>query len=213
MPIYVVAPSLKDKDPPTLKQHKDAYQSLIGCIGWLAHSTCPDLSAGHSFLSVYNNKPLTGHMKAALHALHCIHSTHDYRISFTSDNIGEIHSFIHFPPFSDVEAFRDALPPKYTNLSTLSSYSNACWGSQIGNAVADGNLLPLFKFHSMNGGFVFKNGGPLGWLAERQKRTFLSSCEAEIQATNSTSNKVDDFQIKLQLSTMTTTLAFNGWTT
>jgi len=45
----------------------------------------------------------------------------------------------------------------------------------------------------MNGGIVFKNGGPVGWLGERQERTSLSSCEAEIRATNATSKKVVDF--------------------
>jgi hypothetical protein len=91
-----------------------------------------------------------------------------------------MHSFIRFPPSSDVEVYRDAVPPKHANLFTLLSYSEACWGSQLGNAIADGTLLPLFKFHIMRGGIVFKNGGPLGWLAERQERTSLSSCEAEI---------------------------------
>jgi hypothetical protein len=46
----------------------------------------------------------------------------------------------------------------------------------------------------MSGGIVFKNGGPLGWLAERQERTSLSSCEAEIRATSATSKKVVDFR-------------------
>jgi hypothetical protein len=49
-------------------------------------------------------------MKAALYALHYIHSTHNYGISFTSDNIGLMHSFIHYPPSTDVEAYRDANP-------------------------------------------------------------------------------------------------------
>ena len=42
----------------------------------------------------------------------------------------------------------------------------------------------IFKFRSMSGGIVFRNGGPVGWLAERQEHTSLSSCEAEIRATN-----------------------------
>ncbi len=162
-------------------------------IGWLTHSTRPDLSTIHSFLSAYSNKPLTSHMKAALLALHFIYSTHDYGISFTSDNIDEMHSFIHLPLFSDVEAYRDALPPKQADLSTFPSYSNACWDSQIGNAVTDATLLPLFKFRSMSGEIVFKNGGPLGWLADCQESTSLSSCEVEIWARNSTSKKDVDF--------------------
>jgi hypothetical protein len=119
-------------------------------------------------------------MKAALHVLHYVHSTHDYGISFTSTSIAPMHSYIHYPHTTDVEAYRDAIPPQSHNSSGLSSYSDACWGSQIGNAVAKGTLLPLFKFRSMSGGIVFKNGGPLGWLSERQDRTSLSSCEVEI---------------------------------
>jgi len=133
-------------------------------------------------------------MKAALYALHYIHSTFDYGISFTSENIASIHSYIHYPASLDAEAYRDAIPPKPHDSSTLTSYSDACWGSQIGNAVAEGTLLPLFKFRSMSGGIVFKNGSPLGWLSERQDRTSLSSCEAEIWATSATSKKVVDFR-------------------
>jgi hypothetical protein len=133
-------------------------------------------------------------MKAALYALHYIHSTFDYGISFTSKNIAPMHSYIHYPASSDAEAYRDAIPPKPHDSSTLTSYSDACWGSQIGNAVAEGTLLPLFKFRSMSGGIVFKNGGPLGWLGKRQDRTSLSSCEAEIRATSATSKKVVDFR-------------------
>jgi hypothetical protein len=55
-------------------------------------------------------------------------------------------------------------------------------------------LLPLFKFSSMNGGIILKNGGPIGWIGEHQERTSLSSCKAEIRATNATSKKVVDFR-------------------
>jgi hypothetical protein len=88
----------------------------------------------------------------------------------------------------------DALPPTPLMTSTISAYSNACWGSQIGNEVAKGTLLPLFKFRSMNCGIVFCNGGPIGWLGERQERTSLSSCEADIRATSVTSKEVVDFR-------------------
>jgi hypothetical protein len=133
-------------------------------------------------------------MKAALYALHFIHSTHNYDISFTSDAVAPMHCYIHFPPSTDVEAYTDALPPTPETSSTLSSYSDApCWGSQIGGTISDGTLLSLFKFQSMSGGIAFCNGGPLGWLSERQDRTALSSCEAEIRATNATSKKVVDF--------------------
>ncbi len=104
-----------------------------------------------------------------------------------------MHSYVHYPPLTNVEAYKDAMPPTLTNSSTLSDYSDACWGLQIGSAVDDGTLLPLFKFRRMNGGIVFTNGDPLGWLGEWQDRTSLSSCEAEICATNFTSKKIIDF--------------------
>jgi hypothetical protein len=132
-------------------------------------------------------------MKAALYALHYIHSTHDYGISFTSDNVVPMHSYIHYPPRTDAKAYNDAVPPTLGRSDTILAYSNACWGSQLGSAVADGTLLPLFKFRSINGGIIFKNGGPLGWIGERQERTSLSSCEAEIRATCATSKKVGNF--------------------
>jgi hypothetical protein len=65
---------------------------------------------------------------------------------------------------------------------------------KFGNVMAEGTLLPLFKFLSMNGGIVFRNGGPIGWLGEHQERTALSSCEAEIRATSTISKKVVDFR-------------------
>jgi hypothetical protein len=156
-------------------------------------TTCPDLTAIHSFLSSYNAKPSVGHIKSALHVLHYIHSTYDYGISFTSKDMAPMHSYIHFPPSTDVEAYTNAIPPKLLTTRTLLAYSDACWGLQIGNAVVEGTLLPLFKLQSMNGGIIFKNGGPIKWLGKRQERMSLSSCEAEIQAANTTLKKVVDF--------------------
>jgi len=46
----------------------------------------------------------------------------------------------------------------------------------------------------MNGDIIFRTGGPVGWLGERQDCMALSSCEAEIRATNATSKKVVDFR-------------------
>ena len=39
----------------------------------------------------------------------------------------------------------------------------------------------------MSGGIIFHQGGPVAWIAVRQERTLLSSCEAEICATNEVS--------------------------
>ncbi len=73
-----------------------------------------------------------------------------------------MHLYIHYPPFTDVETYSNAIPLKLSNSNTILAYSDACWGSQIGNTVTEGTLLPLLKFQSMNSGIVFKNGGPTG---------------------------------------------------
>ena len=39
----------------------------------------------------------------------------------------------------------------------------------------------------MSGAIIFPHGGPIAWIAIRQERTSLSSCEAEIRATNEVS--------------------------
>jgi hypothetical protein len=104
-----------------------------------------------------------------------------------------MHSYIHYPPSTNVKAYTDTIPPKPSTTQTITTYSDACWGSQIKSAVTEVTLLPLFKFWSMNGGIVFKNGGPPGWLGEHQEHMSLSSCEAEIRATNATSKKVINF--------------------
>ncbi len=153
----------------------------------------PDLARAHSFLSSYTTKDVASHMKTALYVLHYIHSTHDYGISFTSNDVAPMHSYIHFPSSSDTEPYDGAIPLKLGSLNTLSVYSHACWGSQLGSLVADGTLLPLFKFRSMNGGVVFKNGGPIGWLGKCQDCTSLSSCESKIRATSAYSKMVVDF--------------------
>jgi hypothetical protein len=119
-------------------------------------------------------------MKVALYTLHYIHSTHTYGISFTSYNVGPMLSFIHYLPTTDVDAYTDATPPTVNNSSTLSSYSDACWGSQIGSAVADRTFLPLFKFRSMSSGNVFRNSGPLGWLNVGYGRDVIKMGELEI---------------------------------
>ncbi len=115
IPIDAIAPSTEHDELPALKCCKDAYQSLVGSIGWLAHSTRPDLITAHLFLASYSNKPPSGHMKAALHVLHYIHSTHNYGISFTSDLVAPMHLYIHYPPNTDVEAYQDAIPPHSHN--------------------------------------------------------------------------------------------------
>jgi hypothetical protein len=145
-------------------KYPKAYQSLVGSLGWLSSSTHPNIAAAHSFLSSYTNKPAPGHMKAALYVLHYIHSTHNYGISFICDDVTPMHSYIHYSPQTDAEAYDDAVPPPLGKSDTILAYSDACWGSQLGSPMADGTLLPLFKFLSTSSGIILKNGGPLCWF-------------------------------------------------
>ncbi len=194
IPVDSIAP-LRDAATSLAQTHRtQAFQSLIGSIGWLAMTTCPDLTAIHSFLSLYKAKPSVGHIKLALYVLHYIHSTYNYGISFTSKDMVPMHSYIHYLPSTVVEAYTNAIPPKLLTTRTLLAYSDTCWGSQISNAVAKGTLLPLFKFQSICGGIIFKNGGPIGWLGKHQEYMSLSSCEAEMWATDATSKEVVDFR-------------------
>ena len=48
VPIDSIAPSLDADDSPAQVCRKEAYQSLIGSIGWLSSTTCPDIAAAHS---------------------------------------------------------------------------------------------------------------------------------------------------------------------
>jgi hypothetical protein len=184
LPINAIPESDKDENCPTFVDCKQKYQSVVGSIGWLASSTQPDLAACHSFLLVYNNKPFQSHWNAALYVLHYIHSTINYGITFTSKESPALHAYMLYPHASDTEAYMDALPPKPHQHHHRTTYSNACWGSQLGNAIREGIQLPLFKFRSMSGAIVMRSRGPISWKAEQQEWSSLSLCEAEIQATN-----------------------------
>jgi hypothetical protein len=123
-------------------------------------------------------------MKSALHTLQYIHSTHDYGISFTSKAKLPMHTFLHQPHKTDLEAFTDAVAPTTEQSHRLTTCTDANWGSQLGRAVREGTPIPLFKLRSMSGAIIFRLNGPISWKTERQARTSLSSCEAEISATN-----------------------------
>ncbi len=184
LPIDAIAESDEDKECPIFLKRKQKYQSIVGSIGWLAQNTWSDLSPSHSFLSAYCNKPLQSHLNAALYVLHYIHSTIDYGFTFTLSKQVTLHTFMSYPHSSDTEAYHDAIPPKKDGHHCLTTYSDACWGSQLGNAVQEGVQLPLFKFRSMSGAIIFCSGGPITWKEERQERTALSSCDTEICTTN-----------------------------
>jgi hypothetical protein len=137
-----------------------------------------------SWRTTTSHQEVTGMRPFMLSITHYIHSTINYGIMFTSAEQSPLHSCMLFPASLDTEAYTDASPPSNNQNHRLTTYSDACWGSQLGNAVREGIQLPLFKFRSMSGAIVMQSGGPLVWKAERQERTSLSSCKTKIRATN-----------------------------
>jgi hypothetical protein len=135
-------------------------------------------------MSAYNNKPSLTHWNAALYVLHYIHSTIDYKITFTSKESSALHNYMFYPHASNTQTYNNTIPPKHHQHHRLTTYSDACWGSQLRNAVQEVIQLPLFEFQSMSGAIVMRSGSPISWKAKQQERTSLSLCEAEIQATN-----------------------------
>ena len=53
----------------------------------------------------------------------------------------------------------------------LSVYTDANFGSQLGNSVPDGSEIEMFKFRSMSGFLIMRCGGPIAWKAVRQERS------------------------------------------
>ena len=77
--------------------------------------------------------------------------------------------YLHQPNASDVEALTNAVHPKKGREHHLTTYSDECWGSKIGNTITYGVAIPLFKFWSMIGAIIYRMGGPILWEAIHQK--------------------------------------------
>ncbi len=60
------------------------YQSLVGSLKWLAHTTRPDLSTVVSLLAQHQSNPSPGHMDSARYAVKYLAHTKNLGIYFTS---------------------------------------------------------------------------------------------------------------------------------
>eukprot|EP00956_Cyclotella_meneghiniana_P012602 scaffold17913_cov36-Cyclotella_meneghiniana.AAC.1 len=138
------------KNDPDQKRSTKVYQSIVGCINWVATCTRPDIAPALTFLASYNQCPSHGHYQAALHALKYLYSTSEYGISNHSDASNTIQAFNHFPSHHDKEAYEDAVPPSPGDVKRLTSFSDACWGGQFGNAGGQsaGNPSDKTEHHS-----------------------------------------------------------------
>jgi hypothetical protein len=60
------------------------YQSLVGSLNWLAHTTRPDLATVVSLLAQHQSNPSPGHLEAARYATRYLANTKNLGIYFTS---------------------------------------------------------------------------------------------------------------------------------
>jgi len=128
------------------------YQSLVGSLNWLAHTTHPDLSTIVSLLAQHQSIPSQEHYDAALYVVKYLATSRNLGLYFTSLRSSTLESFLHFPVQQQ-----------------LLSMSDANWGPQDGS-LATLPDLPLFVYRSMSA-FYVDLFGPLHWLSKHQTVT------------------------------------------
>jgi len=141
------------------------YQSLVGSLNWLAHTTRPDLSTIVSLLAQHQSQPTQAHYHAATYVVKYLATTKNLGIYFTSLRSYTIESFLYFPLSQSLLSMLD------TN------------GGPQDATLQESNDLPLFVSRSMSA-FYVDLFGPLHWLSKHQSVTAGSSAEAEIYATD-----------------------------
>jgi len=72
------------------------FQSIIGSLNWLAHTTRPDLSMIVSILAQHQTNPSPGHLDAALYVVKYLAGIKNLGIYFTSSKHSIIESFFTF---------------------------------------------------------------------------------------------------------------------
>jgi len=154
-------------DPTARDALRLTYQSLVGSLNWLAHTTRPDLATVVSLLAQHQSCPSPGHLESARYVVKYLAHTKKLGIYFTSTKRSTLETFLHFP-----------LPS-----NQLLSMSDANWGPQDASITQHSVELPLFASRSMSA-FYVDILGPVHWLSRRQSITAASSAEAEIYATD-----------------------------
>ena len=158
LPITRGSPSMRALNlmKPMTAQHflnarRDTKVWSIRLVGWLK---AQGLILPHPTPSCH--RTITNHLKAT----GMLHST-SYTI-FTQQSTMDLPSRLRHKFLSTHSCCSlHHLTPKHTPTSSrppllciVSPHSNACWGSQFGNAIREGIQLPLFKFWSMSGAIV-----------------------------------------------------------
>ena len=168
-PIDCVPSAIIDEEDNLFVKRRDAYQSLVGQLTWLATNTRSDLATAVSFLASYSSCPNKQHLEATLYVVRYIRSTMSQGIAYHSSASAATSAYLHYPPSHDCEAYTDATPPP--DRQPLQGFCDAIWGSQIGSAVDNGVEIGMFKYRFTRGFLVMRCGGPIAWKAVRQPRT------------------------------------------
>lgn len=155
--------SLSDMETDKLRLQ---FQSLVGSLNWLGHTTRPDISMVVSLLAQHQSQPSQGHIDAALYVAKYLSHTKTLGVFFSSSRRIQLETFLHFPLSSN-----------------LLSMSDANWGPQDASPTKSIMDLPLFASRSMSA-FYINLLGPLDWMSKCQTVMAGSSAEAEIYATN-----------------------------
>ena len=179
-----------DEDDKHFVRRRHSYRSLVGGLNWLATNTRPDLAPVVSFLASYNHCPSKQHVESALWVVRYLRSTTSHGIAYHSASPSSSQAYVHYPFPHDADAYHDATPPPNDHMHLMTGYSDANYGSQIGNSIPDGEEVELFKFCSMSGFLIMRCGGPIAWKAIRQERCSRSTCEAEIWAVDEATKEI-----------------------
>jgi hypothetical protein len=153
------------------------YQSLVGSLNWLVHTTRPDISPAVSMLALHQSHPSSGHLASAQYVVQYLANTKTLGIYFTGKKRSTLELFLHFPILDEILAMTDVN-----------------WGPQDASITNTTPHLPLFISRSMSA-FYIDLLGPIHWMSRRQKVTVhwmsrrqkvtaVSSAEAEIYATD-----------------------------
>ena len=100
--------SIPPVDPlnPYITRRRQVYQSIVGCINWMATFTRTDISPALTFLASYINAHHPKHYKATVHALKYLTITNEYIIYFHSQSSSTIQAFNQFPHHNNKESYK-----------------------------------------------------------------------------------------------------------
>jgi len=141
------------------------YQSLVGSLNWLTHTTRPDLLIVVSLLAQHQSHPSPGHYDAALYTVKYLANTKSLGIHFTSQKRNILECFLHFP-----------------TKDTLLTMANANWSLQDASKSTTITELEPFVSRSMSTYYIDLLG-PLHWSSKCQTVTAGSSAKAVIYVT------------------------------